>query len=86
MRTNAMCIFMFYTDTKSSLEALYNSYGQVFETYNDFKQFILSKTSTKYNFICYNKMQNDNSLKNNFKVYRCPPKISTFKIKINNKL
>ena len=86
MRTNAMCVFMFHTDTKNSLEALYNSYGQAFETYNDFKKFILEKTSAKYNFIYYNKMQNDNSLENNYKVYRCPAKIPSFKIKFNNKL
>lgn len=86
MRSNAMNIFMFHTDNKNSLEALYNSFGQAFESYNEFKKYIMDKTSVKYNFIYYNKMLNDNSLENNYKVYRCPAKIPSFKIKFNNKL
>ncbi len=84
MRTNAMSVFMFYTDTKNNLEALYNSFGQSFETYNDFKSFLLSHTGN-YKFIYFNKMKSNNQ-KDNYIVMKCPPKINKFKIKFNNKI
>jgi len=85
VRANAMNVFMFYSDNKNSLEALYNSYGQQFETYNDFKQYILTKTGN-YKFIYFNKTKNEGSIEKNFKVNKCPEKIPKFKIKYNPKI
>ncbi len=87
MRSNAMAVFIFYTDTKNSLESLYNSYGQnkKFETYNDFKSFVLSKTGD-YRFIYFNKMKSIDGGLDDYKVMRCPAKIPKFKIKFDTKL
>jgi hypothetical protein len=85
LRANCMSVFIFYSDNKNTLESLYNSYGQVFETYNDFKSFVLSKTGD-YKFIYFNKMKTSEGGINDYKVMRCPPTIPRFHIKFNTKL
>lgn len=86
MRANTMNVFIFHTDNKNSLEALYNSYGQQFESYNEFKNYMLTKTGN-YKFIFFNKMKsNGKSIEDNFRIYRAPVKIPHFKIKFNTKI
>lgn len=75
MRTNAMSVFIFYTDTKNNLLNLYESYGQKFETYNDFKDFVIKNTQN-HQFLFFNKMGD----KQVFRILKCPPKIPYFKI------
>ncbi len=85
VRSNSMNTFMFYSDNKNSLEALYNSYGQQFESYNDFKQYILQKTGN-YKFIYFNKTKNEGTIEKNFRVFKCPQDIPKFKLKHNPKI
>jgi hypothetical protein len=87
MRTNAMIIFMFNSTTKANLEALFNSYGQIFENYNAFKDFLLENTGN-YNFIMYDKTKkiSSNDIKDNYKIMRCPKDIPNFYIKYKNKI
>ena len=79
MRANAMIVIIFQTDTKNSLEALFNSYGQKFDTYNDFKNYVM-KNLGKYKFIYYNKDNQEKKLSDVYKVMMAPEKIPKFKI------
>lgn len=75
MRANAMTVIMFKTDTESNLRALYESYGQSFGTFNDFKSYFFQNLGD-YKFIYYNK-------KDPFKIMKAPKKIPKFKLKFN---
>lgn len=54
IRENAMQICMFSADIKRSIDALYESFGQKFETVDKFKKYLLENTKD-YNFILYNR-------------------------------
>lgn len=87
MRTNAMSVFIFNSSTRNNTEALYNSYGQLFDNYNDFKTYLNSNLGD-YKFIYYNKMKTKPSdkLDDIYGIYKAPGKIPNFKLKINSKL
>lgn len=74
MREGAYQVAIFYTDTKRSLEAAYESYGQDFENFQSFKQFLQSHTG-QHRFLFKNKCEDGG---NGWKVYRCPPHIPRF--------
>lgn len=75
MRTNAMAIIIFQTDTQVSLMALYNSYGQHFESFNHFRKFLM-KNIGNHKFVYYKK-----NCKNKYQVMLAPKNIPKFKIK-----
>ena len=79
MRTNAMEIIIFSTDAKVALEALYNSYGQKFENYNDFKKYVMENTGN-HKFIYYKKKSEEKDLNKLYPVMMAPAKIPNFKI------
>ena len=85
VRANAMSVFMFNTNNKNALEALYNSYGQAFDNYNEFKKYILTNTGD-HKFIYYNKMKPSENIYDDFKIMRAPSKIPKFKIKFNKNI
>lgn len=80
MRTNCMGVFIFKSDARLNLEAIYHEYGQRFDTYNDFKEYVFKKLSEKYRFIYYNKFTEKTKLEDVYQVMICPPKIPKFKI------
>lgn len=89
-RTTAGGVFIFHNDTKINLNAMFESFGQRFNTYIEFKKFILDNLERQYTFIYYNKLESDPKLKKLsydekilflFKVMICPPKIPKFSIK-----
>jgi hypothetical protein len=61
------------------LEALWESYGQKFESLNDFKNYVM-KNLGKYKFIYYNKDNQEKKLDDVYKVMMAPQKIPKFKI------
>lgn len=75
MRTNAMAIIIFKTDTEVSLRALYQSYGQHFESFHSFKKFLM-KNIGNHKFVYYKK-----NSKNKYQVMLAPKNIPKFKIK-----
>jgi hypothetical protein len=77
IREGAFQVAIFYTDTKRSLEAAYESYGQDFENFASFKNFLQQHTGD-YRFLFKNKCKNSD---NAWKVYRCPPHIPHFVLK-----
>jgi hypothetical protein len=51
IRQNATQVAIFGLDTKSTIKAAYESYGQEFDSLNEFKAFIFRSLSHRYNFI-----------------------------------
>jgi hypothetical protein len=76
MREGAFQVAIFYTDTKRSLEAAYESYGQDFESFQSFKQFLQNHTG-QYRFLFKNKCKDG---EDDWKVFRCPPHIPRFQL------
>jgi hypothetical protein len=74
MREGAFQVAIFYMDTKRSLEAAYESYGQDFEDYQSFKHFLQSKTG-QYRFLYKDKCEEG---EDGWKIYRCPSHIPHF--------
>ena len=72
LRENARLICIFKTDTLRSLEAAYESYGQNYDTFKEFKNFLLESTGD-YKFIV-----RDNKDASNFQIMRAPKKIPSF--------
>jgi hypothetical protein len=84
-RENATNVFMFQSSHKNTLEALYENYAMEFDSFNDFKQYVLTKTGN-YKFIYHNKTKNEGSIEKNFRVFKCPQDIPKFQIKYNTKV
>lgn len=83
MRTNCMSVIIFKTDSECNLKALYQSYGQMFDSFNAFKNFILSKLGN-HKFIYYKKNQVSEDINETFPVMIAPERIPKFKLKFNN--
>lgn len=81
IRTNAMGVFIFENDTKINLMSVYESFGQRFDSYGDFKDYVLKNLAQKYSFIYYNKSTTATKLEDVYEVMICPPKIPKFHIK-----
>lgn len=90
-RTTAGGVFIFHNDTKINLNAMYESFGQRFDSYIDFKNFILKNLERQYSFIYYNKrlvsdpklkkLSDEDKIHFLFQVMVCPGKIPKFRIK-----
>lgn len=81
IRTNAMGVFIFNTDSEIALKTLYESYGQRFPKFEYFKKYIFDNLNEKYKFIYYDKSTTETELKDIYQVMMCPAKIPPFKIK-----
>ncbi len=79
-RSNAMHVAIFRTFTEISLKALHQSYGQSFETFHDFKNYVMHNTGN-YKFIWFDNTESDPS--EQYKIFKAPAKINKFKIKYN---
>ncbi len=80
MRTNAMSVIIFQTDTEGSLRSLHQSYGQKFDSFQDFRKYIMGNTGD-YKFIYYNKSSSEKDINNLYQVLKAPKKIPRFHIK-----
>lgn len=58
IRENAFQVCIFASDTERSLKSLYESYGQKFEKFADFKDYIMANTGN-FQFIFYNRNEMD---------------------------
>ena len=84
-RTNAFQSAIFFMGTEKALKALYESYGQMFETFRDFKGFVMKNTGN-YNFILYDSKNLSPKIEDKYKVYCCPVKIPNFTLTIKAKI
>jgi hypothetical protein len=60
--------------SKPAIEALYNSYRQMFDSYTDFKKYLLENTGD-HCFVFYDARNGATSLDERYKVMKCPEKI-----------
>ena len=77
IRENAFQVCIFNSDTKRSLSILYESYGQKFTTFEDFKKYILNNTG-QHRFIYYNRKENEKEKQ--YLIMRAPKKIKPFRL------
>jgi hypothetical protein len=71
---------LFATRDRASLEALYKSFGGLFEKYNDFKNHFFKITDQKYKAMCYNNEQQHEAKDNYFPLKF--PDMSKMKVKL----
>ena len=81
IRANAMYVVIFHQDTQRSLHALYDSYGQRFENFNAFKNYIMKRLGD-HKFIFIDK-KITGSIEDVFKIYKAPAKIPHFTMRYN---
>ena len=75
IRSNAMEVFIFTTRGTRALESLHESYGQNFDRYSEFKDYLFKVFREEYNFVHYNTMSDE------YQVLKCPSEIPDFEIK-----
>ena len=80
MRANAMAVVIFKTDSECNLKALYSSYGQLFNNFSDFKNYVMQKLGN-YKFIYYDKRHVNEDISDTYKIMIAPQKIPKFKLK-----
>lgn len=85
IRSNAMSVFIFKSFTKRNSESLYESYGQAFENFQEFKNY-LNENTGDYKFVFFNKYQiTSDDPKDAYYVLKAPAKIPKFEIKYKTK-
>lgn len=83
IRSSLKYAFIFKQFTKRSIEAVYESYGELgFDKFIDFKNYILEKTGD-FKFIFVNNNANSSIFEEQFKIMKCPPRYAQPKIKKN---
>lgn len=79
-RGNAWKVFMFQTMAKATLNALYEGYGQLFESPEDFKAFYKKGTGGKHQFVMYDARASSTVIAERYLVARCPADIPAFSL------
>ena len=77
IRENIELVYMYRSTTKNTINNLYENFGQLFDTYKEFKNFFLNALG-KYQALLY--IQNRDN--NNYFIYKCPD-MSKINKKIN---
>lgn len=85
IRSNAMIVIMYQSDTKANLESMYESFGQRFDTYREFKNYVIGNLEEKYRFIYYDKNSEEKDIGKIYQVMMCPKHIPKFKLKFKSK-
>jgi hypothetical protein len=70
---------------KWALEALYESYGQLFNSYNNFKKYLLGNTGN-HQFIWFNARNAAAIIDGQYQIMKCPETIPDFKMKFKKKI
>lgn len=85
LRANAMAVVIFRTDSECNLKALYQSYGQLFNNFNEFKNYVMQNLGN-YKFIYYDKRHVNQDIDETYRIMLAPAKIPKFKLKANKLL
>lgn len=80
MRANGLDVIIFKTDSECNLKALYANYGQLFNNFNDFKNYVMQNLGN-YKFIYYDKRHVNENIDDTYRIMRAPEKIPKFKLK-----
>lgn len=78
VREQALNVAIFNSDTKRSLNALYESYGQSFNSYDLFREHILRNVK-EHNFLWYTR--GVSNMKERYKIMNAPKKIPKFMLR-----
>jgi hypothetical protein len=84
-RTNAFQVAIFFMSTEIALKALFASYGQLFERYQDFKHYVMSSTGD-FKFIFFETRGTSTNPLERYKIMKAPAKIPDFDMKFNTKI
>lgn len=84
-RSNIFQAVIFRLQGERALKALYECYGQRFDSYNLFKKFMMDNTGN-YSFIFFDSRNNSEKLEDQYKIMKCPDKIPKFKLKFTEKI
>jgi len=79
MRANAMAVIIFRTDSECNLRALYESYGQLFNNYNEFKNYLMQKLGN-YKFVYYDKRHVNEDIEDTYRIMLAPERIPKFQL------
>ena len=79
IRGNAMYVAIFNTNTENNTRAIYQSYAQMFENYNEFKNYIFDNTGN-YKFLWVDTQSTETDKTKKYKIMKCPASIKNFKV------
>jgi hypothetical protein len=82
--SNAFQVAIFNMTGKRALKVLYESYGQQYDSYTDFRKYLLENTSN-HQFIWYDARNESSTVEKRYKIVHCPEKIPEFEMKFNTK-
>jgi hypothetical protein len=78
-------VAMFFMTGERALMALYKSYGQMFDSYNDFKKYLLENTGN-HQFIWFNARNGATSIDRRYQIMKCLETIPDFQLKFKQKI
>lgn len=78
--TNAWKVFMFFISSKTAMQALYEAYGQLVGTFEEFKAFYTAATAPKYHFLVYDARNGGTDVASRYKVMLAPKTIPKFQV------
>jgi hypothetical protein len=84
-RSQVFQVAMFFMTGERALMALYKSYGQMFDSYNDFKKYLLGNTGN-HQFIWFNARNGATSIDGRYQIMKCPETIPDFQLKFKQKI
>lgn len=79
-RNNTWKIFMFAMPSKNAMNALYEGFGQMFDSYEAFKTFYLEAVGKKHHFLIYDVRNGGTTIESRYTVAFCPKNIPPFKV------
>ena len=79
-RTNAFQVCMFFMGSKAAMMALYESYGQMIGTFDEFKHYFTEATAVKHQFLLYDARNGGTTIQSRYKILKCPAKIPKFTV------
>lgn len=85
IRTNAFQVIMFNMASKIAIKALYESYGQMFESESAFKKYLFEHTGN-HCFVLYNARSPTPTIEGRYCCMRAPKEIPDFTLKFKTKL
>lgn len=80
-RENSFHTYMFHMNSKCAIRALFDSFGQMFDSYDDFKTYFLKATGERHQFLAYNARNGGTTIDDRYEVLVAPEKIPDFHIK-----
>ena len=78
--SNAFKVYMFFMGGQAAMKALYEYYGQLVGTFEEFKAFFTGATAPKHQFLEYDCRNGGADVASRFKVMLAPPKIPNFHV------